>query len=530
MSRGKASNWLVVTAPELAEVDAELARHDSPIPLPGEEPGTIDEELVGTLATSRRKLLALTRDPHAPAVHHAAATCDLATLDAHARRARWVEQRASRIIGGDPDQMRARLVRTVHTAGHVAVGVRVKAWDRHNIGTVIAVDDAAGEVQVQFVSVDGRSALRMIGWGDVQIVTPRHPERRSLTPVATASLERLTDTLARQLERWKQHLARHGVQPGDRHVYEHAAQLVVDRTAANLAAAQPDWLADLVGVRPSGPPAVVQVWNDTVRDIAAHRARHRITDPTMPIGPDTVDPDTATMWEAISPAVAAARVWLDTHGTTPDIAVTRTRSRPELEVRRAELDGVFATVPPDHRGFVDRLQRGGTLPLEDTTELLRQALASQGERRRWILEHWPHVVEYAQVTRTLAHGLAGADVPPLLTALTTSPHRQLAVAATSDEPWLVTLAGQLIAPDATSIDPAPERLLADVAGYRHRWNVTGAAPLGEGAFDVDQAAGRTLLTLAINHAAGDALIELDERWDRGSMHGRLAELDDTLGP
>ncbi|HZA82016.1 MAG TPA: MobF family relaxase, partial [Actinomycetes bacterium] len=290
MSRGKASNWLVVTAPELAEVDAELARHDSPIPLPGEEPGSIDDDLVGTLAASRRKLLAHTHDPHAPAVHHAATTCDLARLEADARRARWVEQQASRIIGGDPDQMRDRLARTVHTAGHVAVGVRVKAWDRHNIGTVLAVDNATGTVQVQFVSVEGRSAVRTLGWGDVQIVTPRQPERRTLTPVARATLGRLTATLAGQLERWEQHLARHGVRPSDRHVYEHAARLVVDRAAANLAAAQPGWLVGLLGVRPSGPPAMVQVWDDTVRDIAAHRARHGVTDPSVPVGPGGVDP------------------------------------------------------------------------------------------------------------------------------------------------------------------------------------------------------------------------------------------------
>ncbi|MGH9228316.1 MAG: MobF family relaxase [Acidimicrobiales bacterium] len=529
MSRGRASNWLVVTAPELEDVDTELARHDSPIPLPSEEPGAVDEELVGTLATSRRKLLALTHDPHAPAVHHAAATCELVMLEANAGHARWAEQQASRIIGADPDQLRDRLARTVHTAGHVAAGMRVKAWDRHNIGTVIAVDDATGEVQVQFVSVDGRTAVRTMGWGDVQIVTPRHPAPRTLTPVATATLERLTDTLARQVARWEQHLASHGVQPGDRHVYEHAARLVVDRAAANLAAAQPDWLVDLVGVRPPGPPAVVQVWDDTVHEIAAHRTRHGITDPTMPVGPDCIDPGTAAVWDAVSPAVAASRVWLDTHGTTPDLAVTRTRSRQELKVRRAELDAIFATVPPDHRGFIDRLQAGGMLPLEDTTDLLRQALTIQGRRRRWILEHWPHVVEYAQITRTLAHGLAGPDVPRLLTTLAASPYRQLAAAADAGEAWLVTLTGQLVAPDAASADPATERLLADVAGYRHRWAVTGATPLGEGTFDVDQAAERTVLTLAINHAAGDALLDLDDQWDVHPLESRLPELDDTLG-
>lgn len=162
MSRGKAANWLVVTAPDLAEVDAELARHDSPIPLPGEEPGDLDDELVDALSTSRHKLLALAQDPAAPAVHHAATTTDLPALEARARRGAWAEHEATRIVGTDPERLRARLDRTTHTAHHVAPGQRVKAWDRRNIGTVMAVDDAAGAVEVQFVSPDGRTAQRTL--------------------------------------------------------------------------------------------------------------------------------------------------------------------------------------------------------------------------------------------------------------------------------------------------------------------------------------------------------------------------------
>jgi len=38
LSRGRHENWLVLTAPELDALDAELSRHDSPTPLPGEWP------------------------------------------------------------------------------------------------------------------------------------------------------------------------------------------------------------------------------------------------------------------------------------------------------------------------------------------------------------------------------------------------------------------------------------------------------------------------------------------------------------
>ncbi|MGH9113338.1 MAG: ATP-dependent DNA helicase, partial [Acidimicrobiales bacterium] len=269
MSRGRASNWLIVTAPELETLDSELDRHDSLIPLLGEEPESVDEELLGRLNVSRRKLLAVTRDPHAEAIQHAATHLDLTTLEGWAAHARAVEEQAGRIVGGDPDRTRDRLTRTDHTARHVAVGQRVKAWDRRNIGTITALDDHNGTAAVTFTAADGRSATRTMRWGDISIVDPRQPAARTLTPTAVATLDQLTTAAQQRLAGWDAHLATYGVQPGDRHVYEHAAHLTVDRAARRLAAAQPDWLTTLLGHRPTDRPAAVQVWDDTVRDLAA---------------------------------------------------------------------------------------------------------------------------------------------------------------------------------------------------------------------------------------------------------------------
>ena len=58
-----------------------------------------------------------------------------------------------------------------HTARHAAVGLRVKALDRHNIGTILAVDDAAGTVRVGFVSNKAATAERDLPWQHV--VDPR---------------------------------------------------------------------------------------------------------------------------------------------------------------------------------------------------------------------------------------------------------------------------------------------------------------------------------------------------------------------
>ncbi|MDO9176364.1 MAG: hypothetical protein Q7V62_16270, partial [Actinomycetota bacterium] len=81
MSRGQHTNLLVITRPEAEQIDLlardPLERHDQHgIPLPTEEPGDIDDELVDTFERSRAKHLAHTIDPN------------VTTVDALARRAR----------------------------------------------------------------------------------------------------------------------------------------------------------------------------------------------------------------------------------------------------------------------------------------------------------------------------------------------------------------------------------------------------------------------------------------------------------
>ena len=188
LSRGRHENWLVLTAPELDDLHAEVARHDSPIPLPGEAPD-VDDELNRRLNTSRAKSLVLTRDPYAELVAATAAAHDLATLEARAAHARQVEQRVTTIAGIDPTVAGPRLDRAVHTATHAVLGQTVKALDRNNIGTLVALDDTAGTVQVVFVATDGREAQRGMRWDEVQIMD-RYCQPRHLTPETRATLDR----------------------------------------------------------------------------------------------------------------------------------------------------------------------------------------------------------------------------------------------------------------------------------------------------------------------------------------------------
>jgi hypothetical protein len=52
---------------------------------------------------------------------------------------------------------------------------------------------------------------------------------------------------------------------------------------------------------------------------------------------------------------------------------------------------------------INRLE-AGQLSFDDTTELLIAATDQHDARRTWMVEHWPHVVEYQEINRTLTLG------------------------------------------------------------------------------------------------------------------------------
>ena len=160
------------------------------------------------------------------------------------------------------------------------------------------------------------------------------------------------------------------------------------------------------------------------------------------------------------------------------------------------------------------------MPFDDIAQLLTDALAAQGERRQWILEHWPHVVEYAQITDATDRDLAGPDLTDVFDALTGDSNQHLARAANEREPWLVTLASRLTAADHDRPTADIAQLLGDVAGYRHRWDITHPDPLGTAAYDPEQTAERMLLSHAIYHAYDRAHLDLASEVDAVD-HDRL---------
>ena len=56
----------------------------------------------------------------------------------------------------------------------------------------------------------------------------------------------------------------------------------------------------------------------------------------------------------------------------------------------------------DQRDLITKIRSGDQLPFDDAAQVLQDALATQDHRRDWILTHWPHIVEYAEITATIS--------------------------------------------------------------------------------------------------------------------------------
>lgn len=386
LSRGREENWLIATATELERLDRDLDHHDRGLIHPDEELD-VDEDLTRRLNRSRAKLLASTHDPHAGQISRLAETVDLIDLEGWAMHATRTEQQATATVGAAPAALQAQIDRADHTARHLAVGQSVNAFDRRNIGTVTGLDDARGQAIVAFVSTEGRVAERVLPWQQIQILDHDAPERQ-LSADGADVLESTLNGMRHSIEQWYQHVAAAGVEPDDAHIYGSAAQVRLDRAAAHLAAQQPDWLVALIGTRPStAMPA--QVWDDTIREVAASQLR-AVDAWSVP----DLDP-------ALTERIAAARVWLSDYTDAPVLPGVTPRDHHDLVTRRRELDVILESAPPDYRKLISQLRDGGQLSFDDTTELLADALAAQDVRTRWLLAHWPHVVEYAETSRAL---------------------------------------------------------------------------------------------------------------------------------
>ena len=175
LSRGITENWLVITDPDLTrlttEPDPDLDRHDTGIdPDAGVE---IDDDLTAAVDLTQQAARPQRRPRPRPRrrPRPRPGVPELVEQLGIARQA----ARIATQHGVSGDQLVQQLATLDHTARHARPGARVKALDRHNIGTVIDVDDRAGTVHVGFVSADGKTAERDLTWQHVVILDAAAP-------------------------------------------------------------------------------------------------------------------------------------------------------------------------------------------------------------------------------------------------------------------------------------------------------------------------------------------------------------------
>lgn len=479
LSRGRTSNELIIPAPQMADIDRELARHDRGLPLPGEEPPEALDDLVDRMEKSRAKLMALSRDPDADRIATLARSSCLPDLDRRAHECRTAERAATRHIGIEPKVLTAAVERAQRTALHVQVGQQVKAYDRQNIGVVVGIDDAEGTVDVHFRSHSGHEAIRRLPWTEIDIVERTLPSSRVLPAVAQERLDHLVSACNDTISEWHQSLGGSGAASNEARRCERARDLVIDRSAALLASRSPEWLTDLIGPRPTGPHDA-SVWDHAVRTIAEQRALTQMADTEPGIGAEPADPNERRQWQTTSRYVLEARTHLDNADTHRDLGPwPLLPSRSQLDDRLAQLDDVLASAPPDQRDLLGRLRAGDQMTLLDTTEAMNAALDGQGARRDWILANWPHVVEYAEITRAIDTRTYGPDLAVLHRSIERSSESEpLLDAVANSEPWVDRALAKLVGRTATTVSSDARVMLEAIAQYRKQWDISSSNPIG----------------------------------------------------
>ncbi len=478
LSRGRHANIICLTHPEAQQLEQERTqdppRHDTGLRLPTEEPGTVSDELTNRVNQRRGKQLAHTHQPAAADIDRLAHTYHYPQLLDRAARASQIERITTAAIGAGVDECVDRIARAERTTKHLAPGVRVKALDRHNIGTVIRTNETGNTARVRFARTDGQEAVRTMSWDDLAVIDPDTPEI-PITPLRQAWLDNHTQQLENVVSGWNDTVRSLGSVPGAADLYQRAADLSLARSVGSLAAEQPEWLTNLIGPAPVFPEGRTS-WRSTLTDITAFRLTNQIPNTAPGLGLPT--PTNKNDWLTLQRRIGDTRRWLHDH---PQHTVTSwpiQPSRSDLLRRRTEVDAILATAPPDQRQAINQL-RAGQLSLDDTKQLLDTATTGQTERQQWIIANWPHIIEANLVDTALIKGTYGPDIDTLFADIrqtTTSP--TLFAAAGDQDPWLAAALNQTSAPQDLGVSDRALDWLENIADYRQANSVTSRDPLG----------------------------------------------------
>jgi hypothetical protein len=328
----------------------------------------------------------------------------------------------------------------------LAVGRRVRALDRDNVGTVESVNDIDGVALVTFLSNDGRTASRALAWADLKMIDT--PEPVELTSAATAFLaHRLVDLETAEAQ-WSSALVARGLSPSAGEELSEAIRMRIERVTADLAAGSPMWLTTWFGPRP--PDAIgATVWDDAVSSVAVWRDRHGIRTDMPGLGTAPSDPERQGDWRSASSAALGAHTWLANRTIVAAISIPPLPST-QITERLVELGLLLATAPPDCRGLINRLSNGA-VDQADLYDVLVEARSGQSARHSWILTNWPYIVESEELRRLRATCLPVSEAVRRCLDWLSAPDSSdafgrvglLAEAAKAGERWLLTALDEL---------------------------------------------------------------------------------------
>ena len=214
MSRGCDGSWIYITTTQAADI---AEAHRLGIPLPTEPDPDPEADLLDRLNISAAKNLVTVDDPAAATV---AALVDAVPAPELLQRARHARQAELTCGVENPAAARTAFDAAVAAREHVAVGRRVRAIDRDNVGLVLGIDDRAGSCEVHFESADGRTAIKTLDWSELVVID--HPEPVDVTAAARATLGAQHRAVNAAEHAWSAALAEYGVSPGDADLYRRA--------------------------------------------------------------------------------------------------------------------------------------------------------------------------------------------------------------------------------------------------------------------------------------------------------------------
>ena len=370
--------------------------HSRGLPLPGET-DLPEHDLLAAIEHSAAKTFATRTSPDSVEIDRLARQ-PLDVLERQFKLAKTTEASAKAAGLDDPATAAYALDRALLTRSHLAVGQRVRALDRDNVGTVIQLDDKNGQADILFAANDGTTAERTLPLANLKLID--HPAAVELTPNAHAWLAEQQAAVSDSEREWNQYLIERGLQPGQAALLRNAIDARQTLLSNQLHAASPDWLTWWIGTRLADPSGAT-VWDDTITEIATLRDRHRIHTDEPGLGPIPAADAAQAEWFAAMAKILAQRTWLTDRNPRAAAIEFTLLNKAEIKSRLAELQGKFAGAPTvtaeTLRGLID-----GQLSSGEVQRAVNDELTRPNERSRWVLANWPYIVEHQELVHLLA--------------------------------------------------------------------------------------------------------------------------------